>query len=95
MIDLLSGAGQMASERNVDPHQLLTPREHEVLRLLIARWSNREIAEELYISIRTVESHVDHIFRKLGVTSREEARGRVARISGISVGNTDDEGQLA
>ncbi len=51
----------------------LTRRELEVLRLLAKRWSNKEIADALFISTRTVTTHVTSIFTKLGVQSRREA----------------------
>lgn len=50
----------------------LTPREHEVANLLAEALSNRQIAESLYISERTVESHVQSILTKLGMNSRTE-----------------------
>jgi DNA-binding CsgD family transcriptional regulator len=51
----------------------LTPRELEVLVLLARGMTNRTIAGELFISEKTVASHVGHIFTKLGVTSRSAA----------------------
>jgi DNA-binding CsgD family transcriptional regulator/tetratricopeptide (TPR) repeat protein len=51
----------------------LTPRELEVLVLLAQGKTNRVIAQELYISEKTVASHVSHIFTKLAVTSRSAA----------------------
>ena len=51
----------------------LTPRELEVLRLLVAGRSNPEIAAALFISPRTATTHVSHIFAKLGVATRAEA----------------------
>lgn len=51
----------------------LTPRELEVLRLLAGAASNREIADLLDISSRTVETHLANIYGKLGVRSRTEA----------------------
>jgi DNA-binding NarL/FixJ family response regulator len=51
----------------------LSRREREILPLLAARWTDREIAEALCISYRTVTTHVTHIYNKLGVGSRREA----------------------
>lgn len=53
--------------------RLLTDRELEVLRLIAAGRSNREIAETLFISEKTVKSHVGSIFGKLDVTDRTQA----------------------
>jgi DNA-binding CsgD family transcriptional regulator len=50
----------------------LTRREREVARLAAAGASNKEIAATLYVSARTVENHLQSIYAKLGVTSREE-----------------------
>ena len=54
----------------------LTDRELGVLRLLSGGSSEREIAQELFVSFNTVHSHVKSIYRKLGVSSRAEALGR-------------------
>ena len=54
------------------PHDL-TQREVEVLRLVAAGSSNQAIADTLVISERTVNSHLVHIFNKLGVNSRAAA----------------------
>ncbi len=51
----------------------LSPREFEVLRLLVEGHTNRGIADTLSLSPRTVENHVLHIFTKLGVESRTAA----------------------
>lgn len=58
----------------------LTPREREVLRLLVAGRSNPEIAAALFVSPRTAETHVTHILAKLGVTSRAEAAAQAVRL---------------
>lgn len=57
----------------VRPFEALTDREIEVLRLAAQGKSNREIADELILSVRTVEAHLGHIFNKIGVGSRTEA----------------------
>ncbi|MEW6141908.1 MAG: response regulator transcription factor [Chloroflexota bacterium] len=53
--------------------ELLTEREMEVLKLAANGRSNKEIAEDLVLSVRTVEAHLGNIFNKLGVGSRTEA----------------------
>ena len=56
--DLLSGPGA------------LTPAEHRVAALAAAGHTNQEIAEQLYITLRTVETHLTHAFQKLQITGR-------------------------
>jgi len=50
----------------------LTNREREVLRLLARGYAYKEIAKELYISIKTVETHVSNVLRKLQMSNRYE-----------------------
>jgi DNA-binding NarL/FixJ family response regulator len=58
----------------------LTPREVEVLRLLVEGRSNRQIAEQLFISGKTASVHVTNILAKLGVHSRLEAAATARRL---------------
>jgi DNA-binding NarL/FixJ family response regulator len=51
----------------------LTRREVEVLRLVAKGWTNDRIAEELFLSPRTVQTHLTNVFRKLEVDNRTEA----------------------
>jgi predicted ATPase/DNA-binding CsgD family transcriptional regulator len=51
----------------------LSDREAEVLRLLAAGWPNERIANALFLSPRTVQTHLTNIYRKLGVSNRSEA----------------------
>jgi DNA-binding NarL/FixJ family response regulator len=51
----------------------LTQREHDILALLSEGRSNRDIAQRLYLSEKTVKAHLAAIFRKLGVTNRTQA----------------------
>jgi non-specific serine/threonine protein kinase len=50
----------------------LTRREREIAALVATGMGNREIAEQLFLSRRTIESHVEHIFGKLGCSSRSQ-----------------------
>jgi DNA-binding NarL/FixJ family response regulator len=59
--------------------ETLTPRELEVLELLAAGLSNKEIAERLRVSFHTVKFHVNSILGKLGASSRTEVVGLAAR----------------
>jgi len=51
----------------------LTPREHEILGLIAAGLSNREIGEKLFVSENTVKTHSSRVFQKLGVGRRTQA----------------------
>lgn len=66
---LVTAEVEAAAERAADP---LSEREHEVLRLLALGHTNQEIAQQLYISVRTAETHRAHIMRKLGLATRAE-----------------------
>jgi FixJ family two-component response regulator len=48
--------------------------------LAAAGHSNREIAEQLYITMRTAETHLTHAFQKLEITSRTELAGQMAAV---------------
>lgn len=69
---VLSAAGH-ALPRSRPPGSDLSPREIEVLRLLVRGHTNREIAAELVISPKTVGHHIQHIYNKIGVSSRAAA----------------------
>nr|WP_245600941.1 response regulator transcription factor [Streptomyces sulphureus] len=57
---------------------LLTDREGEVLRLLLGRCSNGEIASALSLTQQTVKNYVSRVFRKIGVKSRRQLRDSIA-----------------
>jgi len=62
-----------APEPNAEPAEELTPREYEVLHLLVQGKQNKEIAAELVIAERTVKFHISSILGKLGAGNRTEA----------------------
>ena len=64
------------------PTEALTPRETEVLKLIVQGYTNRQIGEELSISIRTAESHRSNLSDKLGLHNRVELV-RFAREHGL------------
>ena len=49
---------------------ILTPRELEILQLVVAGYTNKAIAAEIFISEKTVEFHLDNIYSKIGVRTR-------------------------
>ncbi|MGB3437337.1 MAG: AAA family ATPase [Actinophytocola sp.] len=59
----------------------MTPREQEVARLVAKGLTNQRIAGELFLSVRTVETHLSRVFAKLGVTSRTGVAATLARES--------------
>jgi two-component system, NarL family, response regulator NreC len=63
---------RLAAEPDRGVEDELSEREIEVLRRIALGYTNSEIAEQLFLSIRTVESHRAHIQQKLGLTTRSE-----------------------
>ena len=69
------GARLVAAEADERAHaeeDPLSEREHEILRLLALGHTNQEIASQLYLSVRTVETHRAHIMQKLRISTRAE-----------------------
>jgi LuxR family maltose regulon positive regulatory protein len=81
-LDSLLADTQPAAQSAPDLRQALSERELEVLKLLAAGLSNREIAARLVVAETTVKKHITHLFDKLDVTSRTQALVR-ARELGI------------
>jgi DNA-binding NarL/FixJ family response regulator len=73
VLDAFSLEGKSLDAGDVDPDlDLLTPRERQVLRLIARGYSYRDIATELEISTKTVESHVSSVLRKLQLSNRHQ-----------------------
>jgi predicted ATPase/DNA-binding CsgD family transcriptional regulator len=64
--------GVFGAESGAGPVKQLTRREQEIATLVAAGLGNREIAARLFLSKRTVDSHMEHIFTKLGFSSRTQ-----------------------
>jgi DNA-binding NarL/FixJ family response regulator len=77
----LRAAGEASRRRDPDARDQLTPHELQIAQLAAEGLTNREIGQRLYLSHRTVSSHLHRIFPKLGVASRSELR-MVVSLSG-------------
>jgi DNA-binding CsgD family transcriptional regulator len=84
------GRGSLAQ-----PWYPLTAREFEVARLIARGMTNAEIAEQLFVSPKTVSAHVEHILAKLGVARRAEVAAWVPGIGGAEGPNRSSNTQLA
>jgi DNA-binding NarL/FixJ family response regulator len=72
-VEAVVAAAGLASPGRASRPGGLSEREVEVLRLVARGLSNREVAERLVVSPRTAEHHVQHIYAKIGVSSRAAA----------------------
>jgi DNA-binding CsgD family transcriptional regulator len=68
----LGASGERSRRRQSSVDDELTPRELQVAQMAAAGLSNREIAERMYLSHRTVASHLYRVYPKLGITSRNQ-----------------------
>ena len=75
----LRAAGEARRTRDPDARDRLTPQELQIAQLAASGLSNREIGQQLYLSHRTVGSHLYRIFPKLGVTARTQLAGALDR----------------
>jgi DNA-binding CsgD family transcriptional regulator len=80
--DALAAGSQPPGETRVQPSHApvaLSVRERDVLALLAQRYTAPEMADQLFLSVRTIERHVANIYNKLGVNSRRAAASAAAR----------------
>jgi DNA-binding NarL/FixJ family response regulator len=69
VLDAFAGIDIAAVDEELDT---LTPREREVLRLIARGYAYKEVAKELFISVKTVETHVSAVLRKLQLSNRHQ-----------------------
>ena len=72
----LKATGERARRRNPSTIDDLTPQETTVARLVATGLTNREVASRLFLSPKTIETHLAHVFRKTGVRTRAELAHR-------------------
>jgi DNA-binding CsgD family transcriptional regulator len=86
----LAATGETARRRDPSTLDDLTPQELQIARLLASGMTTREAAAAVFLSPKTIEYHLRHVYRKLGIRSREE----LARAIGVNVrwhaGGSDD-----
>lgn len=75
----LRATGETSAEPRGRPWETLSPQELQIARLAAEGLSNRDIAQRLFLSHRTVGSHLYRLFPKLGVTSRGQLRDALDR----------------
>ncbi len=83
----LAAAGAPAGPKTAPALVGLTPAEQAVARLVATGRSNRQTAAELYVSVKTVEFHLGHIYAKLGIRSRKDLIARIGRPAAAPAGN--------
>jgi DNA-binding CsgD family transcriptional regulator len=74
----LALAGARPRRDRVTGRDALTPSELRVVRIAVAGRSNREIAEQLWVTPKTVETHLSRAYRKLGIKARAELEAALA-----------------
>jgi DNA-binding CsgD family transcriptional regulator len=87
--DELRAAGESSPQRHADARDRLTAHELHIAQLAADGLTNREIGQRLYLSHRTVSTHLHRIFPKLGVTSRSELKAVLPPGSLVSMTYTD------
>ncbi|SEF38024.1 regulatory protein, luxR family [Amycolatopsis pretoriensis] len=78
----LRGAGESSPNRGPDAREKLTPHELSIAQLAADGLTNREIGQRLYLSHRTVGTHLHRIFPKLGVSSRADLAATLKTLDG-------------
>ena len=72
-------------DNNYKPSKILTKREQEVFELLVQDKTTKEIAQELFISEKTVRNHISNAMQKLGVKGRSQAVVELLRMGELKL----------
>jgi LuxR family maltose regulon positive regulatory protein len=89
ILDLLQGTPARGTDRGpLDQTEELSPTELRVLRYLPTNLTRPEIAQELYVSVNTVNTHIRNIYSKLGARDRSSAVGRARELRLLSTGRS-------
>ena len=86
----LSATGERARSRRDPVVRRLTPQELQVALAVAEGATNREVAAALFLSVKTVETHLGSVFRKVGVRSRVELARRVEDLERLTTSGTDE-----
>ena len=82
----LAATGETVRKRAVQPVSTLPPQEASIARLVQDGRTNPEIGVQLFLSARTVEWHLRKVFAKLGISSRRELAGALAKLGPANPG---------
>ncbi|MDF2825684.1 MAG: hypothetical protein K0R68_3092, partial [Mycobacterium sp.] len=90
-----AGVAQLGSGTRTQAADVLTPQEFQIAALASSGLSNREIADRIYVSHRTVAAHLYKVFPKLGITSRGQLHGALNRHDLPGADHTVSDASLA
>jgi len=85
----LAATGERARRRVEETRDELTPQELVVARLVAQGLRNKEVAAQLFLSTNTIETHLRHVFQKLGVRSRTELAARFTDFGDVTAVTAD------
>ena len=85
----LAATGERARRRIEETRDELTPQELVVARLVAQGLRNKEVAAQLFLSTNTIETHLRHVFQKLGVRSRTELAARFTDFRDVTAVTAD------
>ena len=85
----LAATGERARRRVEETRDELTPQELVVARLVAQGLRNKEVAAQLFLSTNTIETHLRHVFQKLGVRSRTELAARFTDFRDVTAVTAD------